>query len=356
MSFYILPVECLNVEMIGKIENMYVLPAHNDFINYLLQCTTDTLVSCAFFDDIFYNLEEEDFKKIKKVYQFIFKHIIKDQENYDRFSNCTFIAIESNDYFDISDEEIRKDLADNGIILAQRIKSLLSFFILKDSEFKYTKYLPCRAGTTPHGERLYYIQNNGCVEIHPDLRSGTVKGFGIQYSFEGGDSFLPLYDQLFSRESNEIRMLIKSILIMLVDSFYIEDKGVIYIFLMRIFEKLAEPNEYINFAKVKSKLLPGLTFFILQDEMFIPQTIDSKTFRTTYHELSEKFEHLQNIRNELVHTGKSPFQDNEQMFIEDVNLMIFYIQNYINYLYVQDFETINDRDLHIKELKEEHKF
>ena len=335
-----IPVECLHVEQIGKIGNMYVLPAHTLSIGNI----DEYLIDDEALADIFYNLEIDDFRKLKSICDFIGRYIIKDKSTYQRLSNCTFIVIERDDCFDLQNEENRIKLAENGIFIAQLVKPLLSFFILKDSDFKYTKYLPCRPGTTPFGERIYYIQDKYDIELHPDLRSGIVKGFGIAYTYHTTDLDSKLYKHIFPHELNEVSGLIQSTLIMLVDSYYIEDRGLVYIFLMRIFEKLANPNKYIEFSRVKSKLLPGLTFAFHQNENFPTKTIEQKNFKKRYHELSDKLDHFQKIRSDLTHTGKSPFQSDEKLFIEDVQMMILFIQKYIDYLYYKNFKTIEDRD------------
>ena len=76
-----IPVECLHVEQIGRIGNMYVLPAHTLSIGNI----DEYLINDEALADIFYNLEIDDFRKLKSICDFIGRYIIKDKSTYQRF-------------------------------------------------------------------------------------------------------------------------------------------------------------------------------------------------------------------------------------------------------------------------------
>lgn len=133
-----------------------------------------------------------------------------------------------------------------------------------------------------------------------------------------------LYKCLFDERDDEVYLKIRNGLRRINEAMYMGNINTSFIYLMSTFDMLAS-DEYINFKKVKSRIIPFL--------------VNSKK---SYHNKSKFFKYLsKDIRTEIVHNGKSLFNffNSKEELIHFMFRITSLIVNYCTEVYKSGVRT-----------------
>lgn len=209
--------------------------------------------------------------------------------------------------------------------------------------------LPGLPGMNRNGIKLVYTfyptenSENEIGVILGRVASELRNGIGCYPSCDFGeeDYDSTWYKILYSENiDNEVHNMCKAALDKICKAFYITDFNICFTYLWTILESIAS-DEYLQFKKVKSKILP----FISRD-------------KKNYHDKSEWLKELsESIRTNIVHNGTSIYElyETEGEVLQVLRELQIIIMTYIENIYetnITNFDDLEKRRLElIKDLK-----
>lgn len=222
--------------------------------------------------------------------------------------------------------------------IADKANRALDYLRIDQCEVGNFEQLPGIAGILNDGIKGVFqleFKTEGSLETR--LLSGRVTimikdGLGLYPSceFPKSDYQNMLYKSFFDNRDSLIFSTCKNALHRVADSFYMNNFNIAFIYLMSTLEMLADPDKYIGFQTVKSKILP----FIAKN-------------KSSYHMMSNELKNISmNLRTDVVHNEKSLYDiyNSEAEIISLLNKIISIIIRYvfeINQLDIANYEQLD---------------
>lgn len=222
--------------------------------------------------------------------------------------------------------------------IADKANRALDYLRIAQCEVGNFEQLPGIAGMMNDGIMgVFQLEFKTEGRLETRLLSGRVTtmikdGLGLYPScdFLKSDYQSTLYKSFFDSKKSLLFSTCKNALHRVADSFYMNNFNIAFIYLMSTLEMLADPDKYIGFQTVKSKILP----FIAKN-------------KSSYHMMSNELKNISmNLRTDVVHNGKSLYEiyNSEEEIISLLNKLITIITSYvfeINQLDIANYEQLD---------------
>jgi hypothetical protein len=268
-SIFIIPITNFVIEKVFKLNDVYFSPP------YAIEET-----DLSFTDTI----NKEEFHRIQK----LVKSFIESKRT---VLNNSTLAITKVDNLEFQNIEEAFTLIDK---VCEKIDRSMDYFRLTYCQIGNFETLPGIPGYLPDGFKTIYRWNSNTDSfetIPGEVSIMFQKGIGLMPNNEPilADYNKVIYKCLFSKREDEVFLNCRSALTRVNEAMYMHNLNAAFIYLMTTIEMLADKDKYLNFAKVKPRILPFLT-----------------KSKKRYHELSDYMRILsESKRTEIVHNGKN---------------------------------------------------
>jgi hypothetical protein len=310
---YIVPVANFFIESAFKLGDFIFSPSFEFLQNGYEEVSTDTLT-------------EEEFNDI-----YIFIESI--QKSHPHIAiNSSFIIFQD-EFIEVSSIEESFLLVNR---LAEKANKSLDIFRINECQIGNYETLPGIAGISIDGFQTIFQRHPDSGEI--SILNGKVSfmirdGIGLNPFLEPSLSIHsdPLYKCFFSDRTDIIYNTCRNALHRISEAMYMQNLNTAFIYLVSTLEMLASPD-YIQFKKVKSKILP-----------FISNS------KSDYHERAKYLTDLsENKRTDIVHNGKnifdlySSFNEIKRELFKLTGIIVQYVENVIK-LDLKNYEELEKK-------------
>lgn len=220
--------------------------------------------------------------------------------------------------------------------LSQKADRTLDIIRINENNFGVPEQLPGIPGITSNGWQV--------AEQLTDHKLRTING-KVMFMIREGIGLYPidlssniyedkLYNCLYVT-SNEINLLFREAIHRVSESMYMNNLNTSFVYLLSTLEMLSS-REYLNFKKIKSKILPFISYSKYQ-----------------YHKCSEYLRNIsENLRTEIIHNGKSIFDlyDNYEDVYKLLNWIKLIIIEYISNIVKKNIQTFDDLEKERKKI------
>ncbi|MCY8798227.1 MULTISPECIES: hypothetical protein [Bacillus subtilis group] len=314
----LVPIRNLSIESVFKIDDIIFSPTY----------TKDDVKDLSYTDTV----TKDEFEEIQNYIKGLKSSIYSSLEN-------TVVAIIKDDKIKCANVQEASMFINN---VCEKIDRSLDYFRLSYCRIGLYETLPSLPGIIDGFKSVYIFDNNSQkykLIVGDEISILYQKGIGLQISIDPSKRDLNNIDSkcIFSKRTDEVFINCRTALTRVNEAMYMTNLNAAFIYLMSTIEMLADRNKYLQFSKVKSKILP----FLAED-------------KKQYHELSKFTKHLsKDIREQVVHNGKNIYE--LYTYKEQVERELFrltgLIVNYVRKVISLDIYTFKELEEKRKELK-----
>lgn len=228
--------------------------------------------------------------------------------------------------------------------ICEKVDRAMDYLRLQDCQIGNYDTLPGLAGIMDDGFKNVFkidIESKSYEMVPGEITLFLRKGIGLMPSSEPDSSnFQSLdYECIFSNRNDEVFLNCRAALIRVNEAMYMPNLNTAFVYLMTTLEMLADKDEFIQFKKAKSKILPFIVKskgeYILNSDYLTGVSKDKRT--------------------EIVHNGKNIldlFESSNQVRAELFRITAFIVR-YVRAVVLTGIDTFEDLEIKRKELMKE---
>lgn len=313
---FIVPITNFFIESAFKIGDVYYLPP----LELILE------------DDYPYNnsINESEFEILKKCL------VILEENFQHNWSNYAFAitSFENLEYNNVQESSVYVNR------ICEKVDRSMDYLRIQQCQIGNFDTLPGLAGIMNDGFKNVFkvdVETENYKMIPGEITLLLRNGIGLAPSSEpNASNFQDIdYQCIFSNRTDEVFLNCRAALTRINEAMYMANLNTAFVYLMTTLEMLANKDEFIQFSKVKPRILPFIT-----------------RSKTEYHTSSTYLFNLsKNKREEIVHNGKNIFDlyQNSQQVKAELFKMTGIIVRYVRAVIETEIETFEE--LEIKRLE-----